>query len=876
MATITERLAFLVSANADQAIRAFEKTANAADKELTKANKSINRVAGSMVSLGARGLASTGVLAAGLFRASQAAAEDEISQALLATQLRQTTDATDAQIASVEDFIDSTARATGVVDDQLRPAFQTLVRATGSITKSQRLLNLAMDISAGTGRDVGAVTLALSKAYGGNIGALTRLGVPLDENIKKSKDFNAAVAALSESFAGQAATAADTFAGRMARTKVAVDEAKEEIGQAFIPVLQTAASTVTSVAGTFQSLNSSTGGAAGKLASFGTVGLGVVSAMSLVAGQTIKMRERFVSAEGSLNKLGRTAAVAGSAFAAFAVLEVTGALVQQLGGYARETEDRLNRLLTLTGKSGAGSTKEITTAFAELADQLKNADTSLGAFFKQFGKAIRVAGADTDAGRIAIEYLDEAFSQIASKSPELAQQIVSALALQSAALDKNSDTYKDNMMLVRRYQDQLKGLAGATGALASANEDAAAAAKKKTEAEARATEAAAAAKRAAEAYAAKLKELRRTIGEEFVAASDRANRALDDARKAFDAYSKSVQQSVFQVFSFSGALNAMQTATDAVTASQDAVTAATDNVTQAQRRVRDTTEDVADAEKALIQARFRGDIEGTIDAERQLVRAREDAAQAQQDLTKASTALVDANTAATTATTNAGKSFLDRLAEQAKTATEFGDKVQRLIALGISEDSLRLVLDAGADAGGKIADELIAGGQAAVDQADALTQSVKDAAVRAGTDAASQYYSEGVTLATNLVNGINSVIKNYKLKLSTKGLSDKQLRRLKKNFAVDIAFQFDSSGVEIPELAAGGIVPATRGGRLVRVAEGGQDEAIIPLRKMSSGGDNITIHVTAGVGDPNEIGRQVVNALQTYQRRAGAIPIKVA
>lgn len=876
MATITERLAFLVSANADQAIRAFEKTANTADKELTKTNKSIGRVANSMTSLGARGLASTGVLAAGLFKASQAAAEDEKSQALLATQLKATTGATDAQVAAVEDYIDKTARATGVTDDQLRPAFQTLVRATGSMVKSQKLLNLAMDISAGTGKDVGAVTLALSKAYGGNIGALTRLGVPLDENIKKSKDFDAAVTALSEKFAGQAATAADTFAGRMARTRVAVDEAKEEIGRAFIPVLQTAAGAVTSASSKFQSLNSVTGGAAGKLAAFGTVGLGVVSTLSLVAGQTLKMRERFVTAEGSLTKLGRTAKVAGSALAAIAVVETAGAAVAQLGGFARETDERLNRLLATAGKSGTG-TEEITTAFAELADQLKNADTGLFSVFKQFGKAIRIAGADTDAGRIAIEYLDEAFTDIASKSPQLAQTIVDALRAQSAALDKNSDTYKDNMMLVKRYQDQLKGMAGASDALATANDAAASAAAAAAAAEEKARQAREAAKLAAERYAARLKELRRAIGDDFTSAVDKANRALQDSKKAYDTYARSVQQSVYQVFSFNNALNALRTSSDKLAESQDAVTSATDTVTQAQRRVRDTTWAVADAEKDLRDARWSGDYGAITNAERNLTRAREDATDAQDALTRANTALSTATETASKAAADSGKSFLDRLAEQAKTATEFGSKIQQLIAMDISQDSLQMILDAGAEAGGAIADELIAGGKDAVDQADALTESVKQAAIRTGTDAANEYYSQGVTLATNLVNGINSVVKNYKVKLSSKGLTDKQLATLKKRFAVDVGFTFETSGVEIPELAQGGIVPATRGGRLVRVAEAGQDEAIIPLPRMSSGGgDTYHIEVNTGIGDPNAIARQVVDALQTYQRRAGAIPIKVA
>ncbi len=161
--------------------------------------------------------------------AVKAAIEDEKAQVSLAQTLRNTTKATDQQIAATEDYIDATARATGVADDQLRPSLDRLVRSTQDVTKAQKLQQLALDIAAGTGKDLAAVTEALGKAYDGNLGALKRIGVPLDENIVKTKDFDAAVIALSNTFAGQAAAAAETFAGRMSRVQIAVDEAKEQI-----------------------------------------------------------------------------------------------------------------------------------------------------------------------------------------------------------------------------------------------------------------------------------------------------------------------------------------------------------------------------------------------------------------------------------------------------------------------------------------------------------------------------------------------------------------------------------------------------------------------------------------------------------------------
>jgi hypothetical protein len=210
-----------------------------ADKEA----RSFSDRLGSALKTGALAFAAVGAAAGAMaikigVDAVKAAIEDEKAQSKLAQTLKNVTKATDAQIKATEEYIDKTARATGIADDQLRPSLDRLVRSTGDVTKAQKLQQLALDISAGTGKDLATVTEALGKAYDGNIGALKRIGVPLDENIIKSKDFDKAVIALSETFAGQADIAANTFAGRMARIKISLDEAKESLGQALLPLLE--------------------------------------------------------------------------------------------------------------------------------------------------------------------------------------------------------------------------------------------------------------------------------------------------------------------------------------------------------------------------------------------------------------------------------------------------------------------------------------------------------------------------------------------------------------------------------------------------------------------------------------------------------------
>jgi hypothetical protein len=160
----------------------------------------------------------------------KSAIADEAAQAKLATTLRNVTGATEDQIAAVEDYITKTALANGVTDDKLRPSLDRLLRSTKDQTKAQELQTLALNIAAGTSKDLGAVSEALGKAYDGNLGALKRLGVTIDDSIIKSKDFDAAAAVLAKTFEGQASKQAETFEGKMARLNVAFDEAKETVG----------------------------------------------------------------------------------------------------------------------------------------------------------------------------------------------------------------------------------------------------------------------------------------------------------------------------------------------------------------------------------------------------------------------------------------------------------------------------------------------------------------------------------------------------------------------------------------------------------------------------------------------------------------------
>jgi len=179
-----------------------------------------------------------GGITAGLVGAVKAAMEDQASQAELQRQLEKTFGANEALVGSAERYISVTQLRYGTSDVELRASLGTLVRATGDLTQSQDLLNTAQDISAATGKDLASVSLALAKASQGQFTALSRLGIPLDDNIKKSKDFGKVVDLLNDQFGGAAEAAANTFGGQLKILSGQFGEIMETIGAALLPYLQ--------------------------------------------------------------------------------------------------------------------------------------------------------------------------------------------------------------------------------------------------------------------------------------------------------------------------------------------------------------------------------------------------------------------------------------------------------------------------------------------------------------------------------------------------------------------------------------------------------------------------------------------------------------
>jgi hypothetical protein len=265
-----------VGTGIDKAVREIKQLETAGEKAQIAISKAAVPAAAALAGLGAAGL-----------DFAKAAAEDQAAAEQLAKQLKNSTGASDKQIASIEKFITKTSIASATADDQLRPALANLVRATSDAERGQKLLNTALDISAATGKDVESVSIALAKAENGQYTALKKLGVPMGANAiaqqdmakfgkqlqKVQREYTAAiedttvsekdrqklqqkvveaqeklnsvtitgadyVKDLDKAFGGAAETAANTAQGGFKKMTIALDETKESIGAALLPIFE--------------------------------------------------------------------------------------------------------------------------------------------------------------------------------------------------------------------------------------------------------------------------------------------------------------------------------------------------------------------------------------------------------------------------------------------------------------------------------------------------------------------------------------------------------------------------------------------------------------------------------------------------------------
>jgi len=217
--------------------RDLEKASDKAESSLGGASKKMASSIGLMVDPAALASDAISAVVGAVSGMVSAAAEDEAAAAQLAQQLRQAAGASDEAVAGAERYIEVLSKQVAIADDELRPALSTLANATGDTAKAQELLGLATDISAGSGKDLGAVTDALAKAALGSTAGLAKLGIATKDADGNALSLEETLAKAGETFKGAGEAAANTSAGGIKKAQIGFGELQEKIGAKLLPVM---------------------------------------------------------------------------------------------------------------------------------------------------------------------------------------------------------------------------------------------------------------------------------------------------------------------------------------------------------------------------------------------------------------------------------------------------------------------------------------------------------------------------------------------------------------------------------------------------------------------------------------------------------------
>jgi len=467
MATMTERLAFLISANADQAIRAFQKTGNAAEKDLGRAEDKLSKLGGQLTVFGAGAMAFAGVAARGLFSFAQASEDAEAQSRKLANSIENAGTYASGAEKRLQDLADSIEGVTSADGDAIVGMQSLLVQFGLTENQVRDLTPLVVDLSRKMGIDMETAGKAVARSVEGSETALRKMGIQVDSTKASIDPFQATMDALKGTVGGFAEKEAETFAGKVDAMRVQLGNLAEGAGKGVVDVFGGILDGAIKISSGLADVDPVIQETAGQMLGFATAGLGVAGAISFVSGQTIKMRERFVDADGTLNKFGKTAKAASIALGALAVVDIGLNVAKDIKNVGENLEAGLDRALISLGKykEGTVDATDAMIAFSDLAQKARSADWNPGIFWRTVGDEVRLAGSNINQD---IEYIDQAFKKVLETSPELAQSLVDSLRKATDELDKNSNQYKENSELADKYQKRIDEVTGSTDAVASA------------------------------------------------------------------------------------------------------------------------------------------------------------------------------------------------------------------------------------------------------------------------------------------------------------------------------------------------------------------------------------------------------------------------
>jgi hypothetical protein len=765
------------------------------------------------------GAAAFGAVTAAALGAVQAAAQDEMSQKKLADQMRRTTQATDEQIAAAEKHISSLMMQTGVTDDALRPALAALVRSTGDAQFAQQNLTLALDISAATGKDLESVSLALGKAFNGQMTALTRLGIPLDQSAVKAKDLTEIVGALQKQFGGAAADAADTFSGRLQILRTSLGEAVEGIGYALLPLAERlVAFFQAKVVPVIQAFSDTLAG-----------GGGLRDALVAAAAQSGQFGLKVVNSLETITK----------AFATFSnvMISLARPLVFVLGAVASA--------LVLIFTRSFSTYKQTAQQFRDLYDQMGTMQVStndIGAAFQNFRNDLMGAAAAATVTQEQLRALDQQARQQASGSTNVVQTFIGPLI---AGYGAAGAATKSATQLQQDFLTVLKELQGNAGGAGSKVKQVADQMKVFTDSLLKARDATRSQTDATKAVGAAQDSL------------EDKTKGVTDAQERFDMVVRGFPANARE------SIDASRRFADAQRSVRDAglqVADATRGVTEAEKRLADLREQKADigkvgaAERALERSKY-GVEEANFrvaDAERALAELRSDPNASAIDIRRAEIDLAESKLSVSDsvlAIADAERRLADER-NAAATPDEIAD----------AERNLEL-------AKMQVVDAIDAQTRATEDQSDAqdhlneitmgaaVGSLVYESALKDLEDAKRDQESASETLTKALRNEADAVRDLATATATLLAVQGKTKTGMQRRAAAGLGVSIGAGGSIVENIAA---VSANRAAEM-----------------SGAGAINMTMNVQAGISNPVETANEIIDALRQWERANGSLPLAI-
>ena len=380
-----EKLQMLITADAGGAIREFKKVGNAADKDLGRATSSADRMSSKMMSMGSGAVVGAIALGAGLASLAKDAADAETQQLKLTNSIKNSDQVYAGNGKALRDQASAIMKVTGADDDAIVSAQALLVQFGRSSEEIQKLTPLAVDLSAKMGIDLETAMKAVGKSSDGSSGALKKMGIEVTDLGGGASATDSTVAALAQTVGGFAEAQGKTFAGSLEIAKAKFGELKESIGGGVLDVVNPLLNIATAAG----EISPEAGNAAGKIATIGTIGAGLVGSLSVGTGAVMKMKDNFTTMSGEgenatrkLTGAGKAAGVIGAAGAAFAIYEIGKALNEATFDAAKfdNAMTDLQTGATKTGKVSIESFKALGDASQKAGDRFYDFITTANSF----------------------------------------------------------------------------------------------------------------------------------------------------------------------------------------------------------------------------------------------------------------------------------------------------------------------------------------------------------------------------------------------------------------------------------------------------------------------------------------------------------------